>query len=119
MSGGGGFTVVPSALDSYASAMDQRSQQLRSLVSTLTSMQVSQDAFGMIPGISDRAYQAYDQVASTSLTGLRKTADTIDGPVHDGIQQTAADYRDTDAALAGQAAEVEWEATDAGLGQGR
>jgi hypothetical protein len=66
--------VHESALEQFARTSDARSQQLAQYVQEARQLAVSPDAFGHIPFIGARIYQAYSQHVTQAEDGLSSAA---------------------------------------------
>jgi hypothetical protein len=64
------FEVHESALEAFAKTSDSRCRQLEQYLEQAKQLAVSPDAFGHIPFIGARVYQAYNQHVTESIDGL-------------------------------------------------
>jgi hypothetical protein len=93
---GGGFEVQAQALEQFARTSDTRSQELQGYVEEATGLGVGPDAFGHIPFIGSRIYQAYENHVTESVSGLT-TADAMLSFISLVVRGIAAQYQAADA----------------------
>ena len=70
----GWFEVHESALEQFAKTSDSRCRQLEQYLEQANQLAVSPDAFGHIPFIGSRVYQAYSEHVTQSIDGLSAAA---------------------------------------------
>lgn len=105
----GGFKVIKSALETFAGSSEQRAQEFGQCLAEARQLKLSPDAFGRLPMVSSRVYQAYNSYVSACEKGIGQAA-TAMSQIKGGINTTLADYDQADTAAEDQAAAIEWEA---------
>jgi|SRR5215831_1595041 len=107
---GGGFEVHASALRAFAATSDQRQQAFEQCLARAAQLTVSPDAFGMIPGISARVHDAYQNHVQECAQGMAAAADAMASVSH-GIKVTIGDYERANTSTEDHIAAVEWKLT--------
>jgi hypothetical protein len=72
------FDVHESALGQFAKTSDARSEQLQEYIKEAAQLAVSPDAFGHIPFIGPRIYQAYKNHVTETTDGLSAAAQVME-----------------------------------------
>jgi uncharacterized protein YukE len=94
-----GFEVNTDALRGYGMFADGRAEALRSRLQDLDQAQIGRDAFGHIPGIGARIYDAYDQHIDNIGRALTETIGLV-GQIQKSIDDCADLYEGIDKDLA-------------------
>jgi hypothetical protein len=104
-----GFKVITPALETFAQTSQQRAAAFGQCLAEARQITLSPDAFGHLPGVGARVYQAYDGYAGGCQAGIGQSAAAM-SQIQRGINTTIADYQRADTAAEDSAAAVEWEA---------
>src|SRR5919205_1181680 len=91
------FHVEPQYLEQFASTSMHRNQAFDTLRSQMTSVQVSRDAFGHIPGIGGRVYNAYEDFTHQTTDSLASAAESM-AQIASAVRGVIVAYQNTDAA---------------------
>jgi hypothetical protein len=93
------FHVEPPALDRFAGTSAGREQDLAGLRGRMRNAEVPRDAFGYVPGIGGRVYEAYDEFVTGCTDSVSSAADSM-GSIADAVRAVAHAYAGSDQAAA-------------------
>jgi hypothetical protein len=71
------FMVDPPALENFADTSVRRGQAFDALRDQMRAMELPRDAFGYIPGVGGRVYDAYDEFTHNIADSLASCAETM------------------------------------------
>ncbi len=71
------FLVDPPALETFAASSVNRGQAFDGLRDQMRGMELARNAFGYIPGIGGRIYDAYDEFTRNVADSLASCAETM------------------------------------------
>lgn len=85
------FTVHPEALHAFAKRVDGYGDELDQLAASVREARVGRDAFGHIPMVGSRIYEAYDQHVDQAETATKQAGEAVHATAQNA-DKTATHY---------------------------
>jgi len=89
------FQVEPTALETFASTAMSRNHAFDQLRTQMTGLELPRDAFGYIPGIGGRVYNAYEDFTHQTTDSLASAAESM-AQIAAAVRGVVVAYQNTD-----------------------